>query len=105
MPSGLEKVSPNSSQPLPENGKRFIVKVQQKYDVSRYSVSAYLVIYDRSMTIHEEFNSAHVQNLIRDLGSICERKYKEKKLFMWAAYTDDKVIRLFTNDFYPYQGW
>ena len=105
VPSGLEKVGPNSSQPPPENGKRFIVKVQQKYDVSRYSVSAYLVIYDRSMTIHEEFNSAHVQNLIRDLGSICERKYKEKKLFMWAAYTDDKVIRLFTNDFPPYQGW
>jgi hypothetical protein len=40
-----------------------------------------------------------------DMGAICERKYIEKKLFMWGAYTENKVIRIFTNDFPAYQRW
>ena len=97
---GLKGVGPNYSEPPPENGKRFIVKVQQAYDQFDLT-SISLVIYDRSLTISESFQSAHVQNLIRDLGAICERKYIEKKLFMWASYTENKVIRIFTNDFPP----
>jgi hypothetical protein len=61
---GLEGVGPKYSEPPPENGKRFIVKVQQAYD--QYdSTSVSLLIYDRSLTIGESFQSAHVQNLIR----------------------------------------
>lgn len=102
--NGFEDVGPNYSKPPSENGKRFIVKVQQVYNEYDFT-SPLLVIYGRSLTIREQFQSAHVQNLIRDLGAICQRKYVEKQLFMWAAYTDDKVIRLFTNDFPPYQPW
>ncbi len=100
----LEEVGPNYSEPPPENGERFIVKVQLGHDLFD-STSTHLVVYDRSLAINESFQSAHVQNLIRDLGAICESKYTEKKLFMWAAYTENKVIRLFTNDFPPYQPW
>ena len=98
----LAEVGPNYSEPPPQNCARFIVKVQQAYDIWDFT-SVSLVIYDQSLTIHESFTSAHVQNLIRDLGATCESKYIEKKLFMWAAYTENKIIRLFTNDFPPYQ--
>ena len=100
----LEDVGPEHSKPPPENGERFIVKVQQAYDPLDFTSVSH-IIYDRSLTIYESFQSAYVQNLIRDLGTICARKYVEKKLFVWAAYTENKVIRLFTNDFPPYQPW
>ena len=100
----LEEVGPKYSKPPPENGKRFIVKVQPSRSMWDFRFIS-LVIYHRSLAIHESFQSAHVENLLRDLGSICENKYVAKKLFMWAAYTENKVIRLFTNDFPPYQPW
>jgi parallel beta-helix repeat protein len=102
----LEEVGPKYSEPPPENGERFIVKVQQGRNIFDFtSTCMSLFIYHRSLAIYESFQNAHVQNLITDLGVICESKYIEKKLFMWAAYTDNKVIRLFTNDFPPYQRW
>ena len=100
----LEEVGPNYSEPPPENGTRFIVKVQQSYDMWDFTLIS-LLIYDRSLTIYESFQSALVHNLIRDVGAICRKKYIEKKLFMWAAYSENKVIRLFTHDFPPYQPW
>jgi hypothetical protein len=53
---GLKGVGPNYSEPPPENGKRFIVKVQQAYDQFDLT-SISLVIYDRSLTISESFQS------------------------------------------------
>ena len=100
----LRSIGLKHNKPHPEKGKRFVVKVQQGYRPFDMT-STSLVMYDCSRTIHESFQSAHVQNLIRDLGAVCESKYVAKELFMWAAYTENKVIRLFTHDFPPYQPW
>ena len=100
----LEDVGPKYSKPPSEKGERFIVKVQQGYGMFDMT-STSLIIYDRSLTVHKTFQSGHVQNLIRDLGAICGTNYVEKKLFMWAVFTENKVIRLFTHDFPPYQPW
>ncbi|XP_046851836.1 uncharacterized protein LOC124445170 [Xenia sp. Carnegie-2017] len=101
---GLEEVGPNFSKPPPKNGERFIVKVQDNVNMFSGDILS-LLIYDRSLTIYEEFESSHVQNLIRDLGATCQQQYVQKKLFMWAAYTKENVIRIFLNDFPPYQLW
>ena len=102
---GLDEVGPSCSEPPPKDGKRFIVQVQTGYNNPFDFTSVTLTIYDRSLEIYGTFQSDYVQSLIRELGAICEKKYIEKKLFMWAAYTENNVIRLFTNDFPPYQRW
>jgi parallel beta-helix repeat protein len=112
----LEGACPKHSKP-PEYGKRFIVKVQQSYgffDVDSMS----LCICDQSLAIYDIFQSPHVNNLIRDLGAISERQFIGKKLFMWAAYTENRVgwkklfmwvkgheVRVFINEFPSYQQW
>ena len=100
----LRSVGLEHNKPSPEKGKRFIVKVKQIYRPFDMT-STSLILYDCSRTIDESFQSDHVQNLIRDLGATCESNYVAKELFMWAAYTEDKVIRLFTHDFPPNQPW
>jgi parallel beta-helix repeat protein len=97
-PSGLQEVG-SKFKPPPKNGKRFIVKVQTD------DWNDLMLIYDRSQDVHEFFHSDHIQNLVRDLGSPCEDMYINKKLFMWATFTKNEIIRLLTNDFPPYQQW
>ena len=73
---GLQEVGPNYSKP-PEISKRFVVKVQQVYEPCAITSSS-LCLYDRSLAINETFQSDLIQNLIRDLGTVCQRKYVEK---------------------------
>ncbi|XP_028405266.1 uncharacterized protein LOC114527776 [Dendronephthya gigantea] len=101
---GLQEVGPRYSKPPPEDGKRFVVKVQEGYNPFDFT-SVSLVMYDRSLVVNKQFYSAHIDNIVRDLGAICAKKYVEKKLFMWASFTKEKIIRLFTNDFPPYAQW
>jgi parallel beta-helix repeat protein len=97
-PSSLQEVD-SKFKPPPKDGERFIVKVQTE------DLHDGMPIHDRSQDVHEFFHSDHIHNLVRDLGSPCEDMYINKKLFMWAAFTKNEVIRLFTNDFPPYQQW
>jgi parallel beta-helix repeat protein len=101
---------PNESvqtvRPLPEVGspprsrERFIVKVQ--IDDPEHGVQ----ISYQNLHVDEFFRCDRIRNLVLDLGATnCEKMNIRKQLFMWATFTNNQIIRLFTNDFPPYQQW
>jgi parallel beta-helix repeat protein len=92
--------------PLPEVGspprsrERFIVKVQ--IDDPEHGVQ----ISYQNLHVDEFFRCDRIRNLVLDLGATnCEKMNIRKQLFMWATFTNNQIIRLFTNDFPPYQQW
>jgi parallel beta-helix repeat protein len=84
----------------PKSGEQFIVKVQT--DDPEHGIQ----ISDQYLHIDEFFHCDRIRNLVLDLGATnCEKMKIRKQLFMWATFTNNQIIRLFTNDFPPYQQW
>jgi hypothetical protein len=101
----LDEVGPKYSDPPPRDGKRFIVKLQTDFE-HKYSGSPHLmIIYDRSLTIYENFEDKYIDHLVEEFGVLCERKYIEKKLFLYCVYEKSGKLRLFINDFPDFQKW
>jgi hypothetical protein len=100
----LDEVGPKYSGPPPRNGKRFIVKLQTDFQ-HKYLGCHLIVIYDRSLTIYESFEDKYMYHLVEEFGVLCERKYLEKKLFLYCVYEKSGKLRLFINDFPDFQKW
>ena len=102
----LDEVGPNFSDPPPPNGKRFIVKLQIVYHESSLKGKPHLNhIYDRSLTINEKFEDEYIYHLVKEFGVLCERKFHEKKLFLYCVFEESGKLRLFINDFPDFQKW
>ena len=102
---GLDEVGPKYSSPPPRDGKRFVVKLQTDFENVAYGVLHMVVIYDRSLEVDETFQSKFIGNLVKNFGILCERKYQEKKLFLYCVFEKDGKPRLFINDFVDFKSW
>ena len=101
---GLDEVGPKYSSPPPRDGKRFIVKLQTNFDAS-FDEPHTLGIYDRSLEVHESFQSEFIYRLVKNFGILAQRKYQEKKLFLYCVFEIDGKLRLFINDFAGFKSW
>ena len=101
---GLLEVGPKYGNPPPRNGKRFTVKVQSDFEYSCIGVPHLLVIYDRSLDVHETFEDEFIDHLVKEFGVLCKRKYQEKKLFFHCVFEENR-LRLFINNFANFQEW
>ena len=102
---GLDEVGPKYSPPPPRNGKRFIVKLQTNFEPIVLGKPHSLTIYDRSLDVYEDFEDEFIDHLVKELGVLCERKYQEKKIFLYCVFEENGKLRLFTNDFANFQRW
>jgi parallel beta-helix repeat protein len=102
---GLAEVGPKYSPPPPRNGKRFIVKLQTTFEYIALGKPHLLVIYDRSLAVYENFEDEFIDHLVKEFGVLCERKYQEKKLFLYCVFENNGKLRLFINDFADFQKW
>ena len=103
--NALDEVSPKYSSPPPQDGKRFIVKFQTDFESESvaYGKRHMLVIYDCSLKVDETFQSDFIDHFVRNYGILCERKYQEKKLFLYFVFEKDGKLRLFINDFVDFR--
>ena len=117
----LEPTGPRYASPPPEDGSRFIVKLQtweglmydnkfldprgyvsDEYDPNKATIS----IYDRSRHLDFTFSGRpRIYHLIMECGMMGASMYLCKKLFCWAAFKDAKTIKIFTHEFPPVQRW
>ena len=102
---GLDEVGPKYSDPPPRDGKRFIVKIQTNFESVAFGVRHLLAIYDRSLDVYEDFEDEFIYHLVKEFGVLCERKYQEKKLFLYCVFEKNGKLRLFFNDFADFQTW
>ena len=102
---GLDEVGPKYSSPPPRDGKRFIVKLQTNFDNATFDEPHLLCIYDRSLEVHESFQSKFIYRLVKNFGILAQRKYQEKKLFLYCVFEKDGKLRLFINDFAGFKSW
>jgi hypothetical protein len=102
---GLDEVGPKYSDPPPRDGKRFIVKIQTNFESVAFGVRHLLAIYDRSLDVYEDFEDGFIYHLVKEFGVLCERKYQEKKLFLYCVFEKNGKLRLFFNDFADFQTW
>ncbi len=102
---GLDEVGPNYSPPPPRNGKRFIVKLQTIFESIVFGKLHSIAIYDRSLDVYEEFEDKFIDHLVKEFGILCERKYLEKKIFLYCVFEENGKLRLFINDFADFQRW
>ena len=102
---GLDEIGPNYSPLPPRNGTRFIVKVQTNFESIRFGKEHPLVIYDRSLHVDEDFEDEFIGHLVKEFGVLGQRKYQEKKLFLYCVFEKNGKLRLFINDFADFQKW
>ena len=100
----LDEIGPNYSSPPPRDGKRFIVKLQADFLSIGLGELYMLRIYDRSLDVDEIFQDEFITHIVNEFGVLCEKKYFEKKLFLYCVFENGK-LRLFINDFAPFQTW
>ena len=100
----LDEVGNDYSPPPPRDGTRFIVKLQTDFESACLDILYKLTIYDRGLHVSEKFRSEYIHHLVKEFGVLCERKYYEKKLFLYCVFENGK-LRLFINDFAPFQPW
>ena len=108
LDSKLEPSGPTYAKP-PESGKRFIVKIQA-CDIWRRSNAqgTLFAIQDHSLTINGDLDKvehSYIYRLVRECGSNCVVQAGWKKKFFWALLDEDKMVRIFTSEFPPYQPW
>ena len=104
---GLLPVGPKYCQP-PDTTNRFIVKMQagvanlegKEYDPSNVR------LYDRSLTIDGVLTGAdQIYHLVWQHGVMGQMYDHWRKLFMWVKGPKDGKLRVFINEFPPYQRW
>jgi tetratricopeptide (TPR) repeat protein len=102
---GLDEIGPKYSPPPLQNGPRFIVKVQTNFESILFGKLHSLVIYDRSLHFDEDFEDEFIDHLVKEFGVLGQRKYQEKKLFLYCVFEKNGKLRLFINDFADFQKW
>mgnify|MGYP002803943044 FL=1 len=107
---GLQPVGPQYCKP-PNTRTRFIVKMSAGFQVTEESVvngPAYEInLYDRSLTIDGKLldDAKQIHELVRKYGTMGQLNSDWKKLFMWVQGPEDGKLRVFINEFPPYQLW
>ncbi len=104
---GLQHVGPEYC-PRPNTTNRFIVKMSAGSQVNEdvifpsYEVS----VYDRSLTIDGKLTDGHqIYHLVRKHGVTGQLYDFCRKLFMWVKGPEDGKLRVFINEFPPFQHW
>ena len=100
---GLEEVGPNFSPPPPQDGRRFVVKVQPILIWDELEPNT--LLYDRSLELYERIRSTFLANLVQEFGVLCTRQLVQKKLFMYCSYDKNGQLRLFINEFHDFLNW
>ena len=64
-------------------------------------------LYDRSLTIDGKLldDAKQIYELVRKYGTMGQLLSHWKKLFMWVQGPKDGKLRVFINEFPPYQHW
>ena len=119
---GMEPSGPDYAPPPPEDGSRFMVKLQThepKPDPERGTIEsrgfmsdeqdphkASIRLYDRSRHLDFFFKGKpQLYHLIMECGMMGFSMSITKRLFCWAAFKDSKTVRIFTHEFPPAQRW
>ena len=106
---GLLPVGPKHYEP-PDTTTRFIVKMnagsEPKPECTLDSVYK-VTLYDRSLTLDGKLidDENKIFELVRKYGSIGQLSIRWKKLFMWVQGPVEGKLRVFINEFPPYQEW
>ena len=106
---GLLPVGPKHCEP-PDTTTRFIVKMnagsEPKPECTLDSVHK-VTLYDRSLTLDGKLidDENKIFQLVRKYGSIGQLSIRWKKLFMWVQGPIKGKLRVFINEFPPYQEW
>jgi parallel beta-helix repeat protein len=103
---GLLPVGPQYCPP-PDTTTRFIVKISAGIDRDSKDFNPSVVrLYDRSLKIDGILNDAdQIRHLAWQHGTMGQLYSFFRKLFMWAKGPEDGKLRVFTNEFPPYQHW
>jgi hypothetical protein len=105
---GLLPVGPRYCPP-PNTTTRFVVKVSAGVQEGKDTETDYepvVRLYDRSLTIDGILTDAdQIHNIVRQHGNISQARNDWKKLFMWVKGPENGKLRVFTNEFPPYQNW
>ena len=105
---GLLPVGPRYCPP-PNTTTRFVVKVSAGVQEGKDTETDYepvVRLYDRSLTIDGILTDAdQIHNIVRQHGTIGQARNDWKKLFMWVKGPENGKLRVFTNEFPPYQNW
>ena len=93
--------------PPPNATQRFIVKISAGVPFDQTEEDCSVVqLYDRSLTIDGHLTGAEqIYHLVEQYGSMGQLYNNWKKLFMWAKGPEDGKLRVFINEFPPYQNW
>ena len=104
---GLLPVGPKYCPP-PNMTNRFIAKMQAGVPVlegKEYDPSV-VRLYDRSLKIDGILTGAgQIYHLVWQHGAMGQKFNYWRKLFMWVNGPKDGQLRVFTNEFPPYQHW
>ena len=105
---GLLPVGPQYCKP-PKTTDRCIVKVSVGLNVNEGCVAnpvREVSLYDRSLTLDGKLLDAHqIYKLVWQYGTMGQLRSFWKKLFMWVQGPKDGKLRVFINEFPPYQQW
>ena len=106
---GLLPVGPKHCVP-PNTTSRFIVKMNAGSEPNPACALDYVykvTLYDRSLTLDGKLidDDNQIYELVRKYGSIGQLNIRWKKLFMWVQGPKKGKLRVFINEFPPYQEW
>ena len=106
---GLQPVGPRHCNP-PNTRTRFIVKMSAGININEGCIEnpAYEVnLYNRSLTIDGKLldDAKQIYEIVRKYGTMGQLNSYWKKLFMWVQGPKDGKLRVFINEFPPYQQW
>jgi parallel beta-helix repeat protein len=100
--AGLLPVGPKYCPP-PNTTTWFIVKMSAGVEVLGGKV---VRLYDRSLKIDGSLTGAdQIYDLVWQHGAMGQANTSWKKLFMWVKGPEDGKLRVFINEFPPYQNW
>ena len=94
--------------PPPDTTNRFIAKMQAGVQAleGKEKDPSVVRLYDRSLKIDGILTGAdQIYHLVWQHGAMGQKFNYWKKLFMWVKGPKDGQLRVFTNEFPPYQHW
>ena len=117
----LKSIQPGYASSPPRDGSRFIVKIQTVEDSGPLKANldmrgfesddrdpnkATMILYDRSRQVNFYVKfKPQIYHLIMECGMMGMTMSLTKELHFWAAFKDDKTLRIFTHEFPPVQDW
>ena len=116
-----KSIRPGYASSPPRDRNRFIVKIRTVEDSSRLKVNldmrgfvsddrdpnkATMILYDRSRQVNFRVScKPQIYHLVMECGMMGMCMSLTKELYCWAAFKDDKTLRILTHEFPPVQDW